>query len=205
VAKSMLGLLMRRKIALATSVICALTMNLAQAAPKYVFPVQGCSVHFTAYHHNYPATDILTKVGCSFVAPTAGVVDEVNRVDRFTWKTDLGADRGGLSVSMIGDDGVRYYGSHLSFIPATTIPGLRVSAGDLLAKTGDSGDAKGTAPHLHFGISWPTPPKIWWVRRGELNPFAYVTAWKTGKDISPAKSVAALEAKKGQVPKQVGY
>jgi len=61
----------------------------AQAAPRYVSPVQGCTVHFTAYHHNYPATDILTKVGCSFVAPTAGVVDEVNRVDRFTWKTEV--------------------------------------------------------------------------------------------------------------------
>ena len=79
----------------------------ANASSRYTFPVQGCSVKFTAYHHNYPATDILTKVGCSFVAPTDGVIDEVNRVDRFTWKTDLGADRGGLSVSMIGDDGVR--------------------------------------------------------------------------------------------------
>ena len=177
----------------------------ANASSRYTFPVQGCSVTFSRYHHNYPATDILTKVGCSFVAPTDGVIDEVNRVDRFTWKTDLGADRGGLSVSMIGDDGVRYYGSHLSYIPATTIPGLRVAAGDLIAKTGDSGDAKGTAPHLHFGISWPTPKGIWWVRRGEHNPFAYVTAWKAGKDISPAKSVAALELKKGTVPKQVGY
>jgi murein DD-endopeptidase MepM/ murein hydrolase activator NlpD len=177
----------------------------ANASSRYTFPVQGCSVTFSRYHHNYPATDILTKVGCSFVAPTDGVIDEVNRVDRFTWKTDLGADRGGLSVSMIGDDGVRYYGSHLSYIPATTIPGLRVAAGDLIAKTGDSGDAKGTAPHLHFGISWPTPKGIWWVRRGELNPFAYVSAWKSGKDISPAKSVAALELKKGTVPKQVGY
>ena len=55
----------------------------AQASNSYKFPVQGCSVKFTAYHHNYPATDILTKVGCSFVAPTAGVIDEVNRVDRF--------------------------------------------------------------------------------------------------------------------------
>jgi len=78
------------------------------AAPKYTFPIQSCKYSYAHSHHNYPATDIITHIGCSFVAPTSGVIDEVNRVDRFTWKTDLGADRGGLSVSMIGDDGVRY-------------------------------------------------------------------------------------------------
>ena len=126
---------------------------------------------------------ILGKVGCAFVAPTSGVIDEVNRVDRFTWKTNLGADRGGLSISMIGDDGVRYYGSHLSFIPLEMVNGLRVNAGDLIGKLGASGDAKGTAPHVHCGISWPTPAGIWWVRRGELYPWKYLDAWKAGKDV----------------------
>jgi peptidoglycan LD-endopeptidase LytH len=64
-------------------------------------------------HHDYPATDILAKKGmCRFVAPTSGVIDEVNAVDKYSWKNNNGAIRGGLSVSMIGDDGVRYYGSH---------------------------------------------------------------------------------------------
>lgn len=139
------------------------------------------------------------------MAPTSGVIDEVNRVDRFTWKTDLGADRGGLSVSMIGDDGVRYYGSHLSYIPETITAGVRVNVGDFIAKTGNSGDAKGTTPHLHFGISWPTPPNIWWVRRGELYPWPYLDAWKAGKDLSPLSGVKSLEKKLGTVPKQVGY
>jgi peptidoglycan LD-endopeptidase LytH len=177
----------------------------AGAAPKYIFPVQGCKYTYARYHHDYPATDILTKIGCDFVAPTSGTIDEVNRIDRFTWKTDLGADRGGLSVSIIGDDGVRYYGSHLSEIPDNIVSGLKVSAGDLIGKTGDSGDAKGTAPHLHFGISWPTPNGIWWVRRGELYPWRYLDEWRVGKDVSPAKAVAALEKKIGTVPKQVGY
>ena len=125
----------------------------SHAAPIYIFPVTGCSYTYARAHHNYPATDILTHIGCSFVAPTSGTIDEVNRIDRFSWKTNKGADRGGLSVSMIGDDGVRYYGSHLSAIPANVVPGLKVSAGDLIGKTGNSGDAKGTTPHLHFGIS----------------------------------------------------
>ena len=177
----------------------------ASAAPTYVFPVKDCKVTYAHSHHNYPATDILGKVGCAFLAPTSGVIDEVNRVDRFTWKTNLGADRGGLSISMIGDDGVRYYGSHLSFIPTEMVNGLRVSAGDLIGKLGASGDAKGTAPHVHFGISWPTPAGIWWVRRGELYPWKYLDAWKAGKDVSPAKAVTVLQKKIGTVPKQIGY
>jgi murein DD-endopeptidase MepM/ murein hydrolase activator NlpD len=179
----------------------------AYAAPLYAFPISGCSYTYARAHHNYPATDILTHIGCNFVAPTAGVIDEVNRVDHFSWKTNKGADRGGLSISMIGDDGVRYYGSHLSSIPTNIVPGFRVVPGDLLGKTGNSGDARGTTPHLHFGISWPTPSgkNIWWVRRGELYPWPFLDAWKAGKDLSPSASVAKLEKKIGEIPKQSGY
>ena len=166
----------------------------------YEFPVQGCSYTYARSHHDYPATDILTKIGCNFVAPISGTIDEVNQVDRFTWKTNLGADRGGLSVSLIGDDGVRYYGSHLSFIPANIVPGLRVMMGDVIGKTGNSGDAKGLAPHLHFGISWPTPPTIWWVRRGELYPWRFLDAWRKGINLSPVAGVKTLQKKFGTVP-----
>ena len=177
----------------------------AHASPNYAFPISGCAVTYARAHHNYPATDILTKKGCKFVAPTSGVVDEVNHVDKFSWKTNKGADRGGLSISIVGDDGVRYYGSHLSKIPTEMVPGFRVNVGDIIGYVGNSGDAKGLATHLHFGISWPTPAGIWWVRRGELFPWKYLDAWKAGKDISPAKAVATLEKKLGKVPKQVGY
>ena len=196
---------MKRRIFILVSALLASIAPTAHAAPIYTFPVQGCSYTYSHYHHDYPATDILTHVGCLFVAPTSGVVDEVNRVDRFTWKTDLGADRGGLSISFIGDDGVRYYGSHLSYISTKIVPGYRVSVGEVMGRTGDSGDAKGTTPHLHFGISWPTPPNIWWVRRGELYPWKFLDAWKAGKDLSPASSVSSLEKKVGQVPVHTGY
>ena len=185
--------------------VSGVSMPLSHAAPVYTFPVQGCKYTYARAHHNYPATDILTHIGCLFVAPTAGVVDEVNRVDKFTWKTDMGADRGGLSISIVGDDGVRYYGSHLSYISAKIVPGYRVAVGEVMGRTGNSGDARGTTPHLHFGISWQTPAGIWWVRRGELYPWPFLDAWKAGKDLSPVKSVASLEKKVGKVPKHVGY
>jgi len=185
--------------------VVGVSMPISHAAPTFAFPVKGCKYTYSRYHHDYPATDILTHIGCLFVAPTSGVVDEVNRVDKFSWKTDLGADRGGLSISIVGDDGVRYYGSHLSYISAKIVPGYRVAVGEVMGRTGDSGDARGTTPHLHFGISWPTRAGIWWVRRGELYPWKYLDAWKVGRDLSPAQSVASLEKKVGTVPKHVGY
>jgi len=172
----------------------------ASAAPIYIFPVANCEVNYARAHHDYAATDILAKAGCKFVAPINGVVDEVNRVDTWRSPPNLGITRGGLSVSIIGEDGVRYYGSHLRSIPASIQPGVSVTAGRILGAIGATGSARGTAPHLHFGISWPTPADTWWVRRGEVLPWKYLDAWKGGKDLSPAKAVAALKAKVGEIP-----
>jgi murein DD-endopeptidase MepM/ murein hydrolase activator NlpD len=174
----------------------------ASAAPNYVFPVADCAVNYARAHHDYAATDILAKKGCKFVSPVNGVIDEVNRIDLWSGKTNLGIDRGGLYVSVIGEDGVRYYGSHLISVVASIQPGVAVKAGQILGKVGSTGSARGTAPHLHFGISWPTPsePNVWWVRRGVVLPWKYLDAWKAGKDLSPAKAVAAALAKNGEIP-----
>lgn len=174
----------------------------AHGAPVYVFPVTGCEYTYAKAHHDYPATDILAKAGCKFVAPINGVVDEVNRLDKWSGKTNLGADRGGLYVSMIGDDGVRYYGSHLRSIPVSIEAGTTVKAGQLLGAIGASGSARGTAPHVHFGISWPTPLEsgAWWVRRGMIWPWKYLDAWKVGKDASPLKEINSKKSKTGEIP-----
>lgn len=193
------------KVIAAALVFGATSLPSAHAAPIYTFPVVGCKVVYAHSHHNYPATDILAKKGCKIVAPTSGIIDEVSKVDTYKWNHPIPAVRGGLSFSMIGDDGVRYYGSHLSFIQPTIVSGARVNVGDLIGRIGDSGDARGTAPHLHFGISWPTPKNIWWVRRGELYPWPFLDAWRAGRDLSPASSVKKLEKKVGRVPKHLGY
>ena len=183
-------------------VLALLNIAPAQAAPVYIFPVADCAVNYARAHHDYAATDILAKKGCKFVSPVNGVVDEVNRTDLWSGKTNLGIDRGGLYVSIIGEDGVRYYGSHLTSIVTSIQPGVVVTAGQLLGKVGATGSARGTSPHLHFGISWPTPsqPNVWWVRRGEVLPWKYLDAWKSGKDLSPVKAVAAAKLKSGEIP-----
>ncbi len=126
-----------------------------------------------------------TPIGSSFAAVTNGVVDFVSYTDTWDPQTDDPAVRGGLSLALIGDDGIRYYGSHLSHIAAGIQPGVRVSVGQRLGLTGKTGDARFTAPHLHFGISHPTTPNDWRVRRGETSPYRYLNAWRQGTNLTP--------------------
>ena len=158
----------------------------ATPKPLYVFPVQPAkSTHYGPYHHDYPAVDIFCPIGSLFVAPTNGVVDFVSTRDTWNPKVDDPATRGGLSVAIIGDDGVRYYGSHLSSVSKGIVPAVRVKAGQALGRTGHSGDARYVTPHLHFGISPPTTPDDWKVRRGVVSPYKYLRAWQVGKQLRP--------------------
>ena len=191
---------MRLKVLAVAIFVLATTISPAQAAPNYVFPIVGCDYTYAKAHHDYPATDILAKAGCRYVAATSGVIDEVNRFDSWSGKTNLGVDRGGLYVSFISDDGVRYYASHLKSIPLSIQPGVVVKAGRFLGTVGATGSARGTKPHIHFGLSWTTPPQTWWVRRGMVWPWKYLDAWKAGKDLSPAKEVEAKRLKLGDLP-----
>lgn len=163
-----------------------------------MFPVGGCRADASQSHHDYPASDIFTAKGCLFVAPIDGRVDEVTRVDRWDPKTNRGADRGGLGVSIVGVDGVRYYGSHLSAIQPGIVPGARVHAGQTLGRTGNTGSARVTPPHLHFGISWPTAPNTWWIRRGIVPPQEFLNSWHHGGQLSPVSLVTRTHAKYGR-------
>jgi murein DD-endopeptidase MepM/ murein hydrolase activator NlpD len=158
-------------------------------ATRYVFPVGGCRADASQSHHDYPASDIFADKGCRFVSPVDGRVDEVTRVDTWNKKSNVGRDRGGLSISVVGVDGVRYYGSHLSAIGAGIKPGLVVKAGQTLGLTGNTGSAQVTPPHLHFGISWPTPAGHWWIRRGAVPPQSFLNAWHEGRQLSPVSLV----------------
>jgi murein DD-endopeptidase MepM/ murein hydrolase activator NlpD len=171
---------------------------LGPQATRYVFPIQGCSASYGRSHHDYPATDVFAARGCRVVSPVTGTVEEVSTVDRWDPDTNLGADRGGLSFSVVGVDGVRYYGSPQSTVVVRT--GQQVRAGQKVGTVGNTGSARGIATHLHFGISWPTRHGVWWVRRGEVYPWRYLDSWKTGGSRSPAAAVAAKRREVGTVP-----
>lgn len=154
-------------------------------AAQYAFPIAQGAVSYGKDHHDYPATDIFCDEGSTFVAVTDGVIDSIVGVDRWDSTTDVPADRSGRAVALIGDDGVRYYGSHLSAIAPGLTVGQRVRVGTLLGYTGKSGNARFTPPHLHFGISQPTTPDDWQIRRGQISPYPYLTAWAQGESLTP--------------------
>jgi murein DD-endopeptidase MepM/ murein hydrolase activator NlpD len=156
------------------------------AAFQHVFPLRDAGkVSYGRSHHDYPAADIFCPIGSQFVAVTDGIVDFVSRDDLWVAASDDPALRGGISVAIVGDDGVRYYGSHLSSVADGIEPGVRVHIGQLLGLTGKSGNAASTDPHLHFGISHPTTPDDWAVRRGEIQPYDYLRAWQRGENRTP--------------------
>ena len=164
------------------------TPTLTPVASIHIFPIQPPAAAGFAEgtsSHGYPATDIFAVVGTQFVAVTNGVVDFVSHEDLWDPDHDDPALRGGLSVAIIGDDGLRYYGSHLSAVSDGIEVGVRVTAGQVLGLVGNSGDARNTLSHLHFGISRPTYPEDWKARRGQVDPFPFLQAWRDGHNITP--------------------
>jgi murein DD-endopeptidase MepM/ murein hydrolase activator NlpD len=114
---------------------------------------------------------------------------EVRTVDGWDPAVDDPATRGGRSIALLGDDGVRYYMAHFESIDPAIIVGGRVGVGDLLGTVGETGRA--SACHVHFGISPPCPTAEWSVRRGAIWPYPYLDAWRVGEQLSPAEEIAS--------------
>jgi murein DD-endopeptidase MepM/ murein hydrolase activator NlpD len=161
-----------------------------RATVRYAFPVDA-TVSYGHVHALYPATDIIAHCGDRVVAAADGVVAEVSRVDRFVKSKPEGAVKGGLFVSIIGDDGVRYYNAHLSVVAAGIQPGTRVRAGTSIGAVGHTGNANNIC-HVHFAMSPPCARAgDWWIRRGAVYPWPYLDSWRRGGQLSPARAVAA--------------
>jgi murein DD-endopeptidase MepM/ murein hydrolase activator NlpD len=158
--------------------------------PAYTFPFTGHKVSYGRDHHDYPAIDVF-GCGAMVVSPTNGVVDQVRDFDPWDPKGNAWSTRGGKYVSVIGVDGVRYYFAHLESTLVT--PGQTVQPGDALGPMGQTGNARNSACHTHFGISWPCPANEWKVRRGKVWPMDYLDAWRDGDQLSPATAVEWTE------------
>jgi murein DD-endopeptidase MepM/ murein hydrolase activator NlpD len=83
----------------------------------------------------HEGVDMMAPQGTPVVSPVSGVV------------TYRGNSLGGLSFHLDGDDGVYYYGTHLSRYGSQS---GRISAGTVIGYVGQTGNA--STPHLHFEI-----------------------------------------------------
>jgi murein DD-endopeptidase MepM/ murein hydrolase activator NlpD len=169
----------------------------AKAPKKYAFPVAVKNVSWHTTHAGYKATDIFAACGSKVVATTNGVVLEVSRVDKYKKGVKDGPYNGGKFVSILGDDGVRYYGSHLKSVTTGIKKGVRVKVGQQVGKVGKTGNSSGVC-HLHYGIS-PACKKVgdWKVRRGVVWPYSYLSSWRKGGQKSPVAAVKAWSKKHG--------
>ena len=112
------------------------------------FPVAGAA----RYSHDwlYPrwgpgfrfhlGTDVFAAHGTPLRAPVDGTVSAGQ------------GSLGGLYVKIFMDDGTYFYFAHMSGLVDGFTEGMAVKTGDIVGYVGDSGNAKGTSPHLHIGI-----------------------------------------------------
>jgi murein DD-endopeptidase MepM/ murein hydrolase activator NlpD len=164
------------------------TTTTTPTSTAYVVPVADVdAAGWGSTHSGYSATDIFAACGAEIVSPVNGTVLEVRTVDGWDEQVDNPATRGGRSVAVLGDDGVRYYMAHMEVIDPAVVPGARVDAGRYLGTVGETG--RTSACHVHFSISPPCPGKEWSVRRGVVWPYRYLDAWRVGEQLSPTEEV----------------
>jgi len=150
------------------------------------FPVAGMARYtddflmprLVPYPHLHQGTDIFADFGTPIVASGPGRV-----------QSEDSAPVGGLEMWVSGDDGVNYYYAHLLSFSDTAKPGQAVGPGTVLGYVGNTGDAAGGPPHLHFEIHPPWSGRdrvlasgvpiagIATSSAGALNPKAILDAW----------------------------
>lgn len=118
----------------------------AAATPGFVCPVAG-AVSFTndwgfprSGGRTHKGTDLFARRGTKLVAVADGSI-------RLSTE-----ELGGTSIYLSANYGVTYYYAHLDSYAPGVRSGMRVKIGDVIGYVGDSGNALGGTPHLHFQV-----------------------------------------------------
>lgn len=149
------------------------------SAGGYVFPIYG-PVSFGdsfgapragipgGWHHG---EDIFAPAGAPVLAVADGTIHTVGFIKL-----------GGYRLWLRDDSGNEFYYAHLSAYTPLAIEGRRVEAGDVIGFVGDTGDAEGGLPHLHFEIH--PAAMIGLGYDGVVAPYPILVAWRRADDIS---------------------
>jgi peptidoglycan LD-endopeptidase LytH len=100
----------------------------------------------------HQGTDVMAPHGARVFAFVNGVVSREST-----------SANGGIQLYLQGDNGVEYFYAHLSGYAVSA--GTRVRAGQLIAYNGQTGNARYTAPHVHFEVH---------LGGGPVNPYPYL-------------------------------
>jgi murein DD-endopeptidase MepM/ murein hydrolase activator NlpD len=112
------------------------------------FPVAGEATfgddwfypRFVPYFHLHVGTDIFAARGTPVRSPVDGVFRSTN------------GPIGGLAAYVTMPDGTYFYMAHLDALAPGLTDGQRVTTGQVVGYVGDSGNARGGKPHVHFEI-----------------------------------------------------
>ncbi|HEX7831741.1 MAG TPA: M23 family metallopeptidase [Thermoanaerobaculia bacterium] len=110
--------------------------------------------------------DIFAPKGTAIVAVSDGVISFIGE-----------QPKGGNCVWLTTEDGAAFYYAHLDRWAPGLYEGMEVRSGDLLGYVGNTGNAKTTPPHLHFGVNqddemvnpYPILTKAAVVKRARVN------------------------------------
>ncbi|WP_101925921.1 MULTISPECIES: M23 family metallopeptidase [Luteimonas] len=119
------------------------------APVSLAMPVEGVDASRVADTYGAPrgsdrqheGVDIFAPRGTPVRSATQGLVTSVRE-----------GGLGGRQVWVMGPGRQRHYYAHLDDWAPLLEPGDLVQAGDMLGTVGDTGNARGTPPHLHYGV-----------------------------------------------------
>jgi murein DD-endopeptidase MepM/ murein hydrolase activator NlpD len=89
---------------------------------------------------------------------------------------------GGYRLWLRDEAGNEFYYAHLSAYSPLAVEGRRVEAGDVIGFVGDTGDADGGSPHLHFEIHPVGMLGLGY--DGVVAPYPILLAWRRAEDVA---------------------
>ncbi|WP_337867810.1 M23 family metallopeptidase [Meiothermus sp.] len=116
---------------------------------RLAMPVQGARVRQVANTFGAARSGWRTHEGQDIFAPRGTPV--YSATSGFVWRIGQG-QLGGLYVFVVGPGGRRYYYAHLERYATGLMEGQKVTTRTLLGYVGNTGNARTTPPHLHFGV-----------------------------------------------------